>query len=81
MIGCPLAVAVLSSCRLEPDRWIVPHFAVWTYFDCRRWTCKGTQPVQRTPLGPAFWLPAVDKGRNLPMFRGSGRSMVIDCSL
>ena len=32
-------------------------------FDCCRWTCQITQPVQRTPLWPASWLPAVDKGR------------------
>ena len=28
-------------------------------FDCARWTCMVTQPVQRTPLWPASWLPAV----------------------
>ena len=36
----------------------MPHFAVRTYFDCVRWTCKVTRPVQRTPLLPASWLPA-----------------------
>ena len=34
-----------------------------TLFDCCRWSCQGTQPVQRTPLWLASWLPAVDKGR------------------
>ena len=34
-----------------------------TLFDCCRWTCSVTQVVQRTPLWPASWLPAVDKGR------------------
>ena len=54
--------AVLS-CKVQPDRWIAPHLAVRTLFDCCRWTCRVTQPVQRTLLWPASWLPAVDKGR------------------
>ena len=62
MVGCPLAAAVLS-CKVQPDRWIAPHPAVRTLFYCCRWTCRVTQPVQRTPLWPASWLPAVDKGR------------------
>ena len=32
-------------------------------FDCGRWESWVTQPVQCTPLWPASWLPAVDKGR------------------
>ena len=42
---------------------LLPHLAVRTLFDCCRWTCSVTQVVQRTPLWPASWLPAVDKGR------------------
>ena len=45
------------------DRWIAPHLAVRTLFDCCRWTCSVTQVVQRSPLWPASWLPAVDKSR------------------
>ena len=58
MVGCSLAVAALLSCKVQPDRWIAPHLAVavGTLFDCCRWTCRLTQPVQRTRL----W-PAVDK--------------------
>ena len=52
-----------SSCRVEPDRWIVPHPAVRADFDCGRWTCGATQPTQRTPLWRASWLLAVDKSR------------------
>ena len=33
------------------------------FFDCWRWTCRVTQSVQRTPLWPASWLPAIDKIR------------------
>ena len=63
VVGCPLAAAAVLSCRVHSDRWITPHLAVRTLFDCCRWTCQVTQPVQRTPLCPASWLPAVDKGR------------------
>ena len=65
MVGCPLAAAAAAvlSCRVQSDRWVAPHLAVWTLFDCGRWTCRVTQPVQRTHLWPAAWLPAVDKSR------------------
>ena len=63
MVGCTLAAATVLSCEVQPDRWVVPHLAVRTFFDCCRWTCRVTQPVSRTPLRPAFWLPAVEKGR------------------
>ena len=35
-----------------------------TLFDCGRWSCRVTQPVRFSPLWPASWLPAVDKGRS-----------------
>ena len=64
MVGCPLAVAsAVLFCRVQSDRWITPHLAVRTLFDCCRWTSRVSQPVQRTPLWPASWLPAVDKSR------------------
>ena len=63
MVGCPLAVAPVSSCTVLGDRWIAPHLAVCTLFDCSRWTCSVTQVVRCTPLWPASWLPAVDKSR------------------
>ena len=46
-----------------PGRWIAPHLARRTLFDCCRWTCRVTQPVQRTSVWLASWLPAVDKSR------------------
>ena len=63
MAGCPLAVAAVLSCRVQPGRWIAHHLAVRTLFDCCRWECRVTQLVQRTLLWPASWLPAIDKGR------------------
>ena len=55
MVGCPLAVAAVLSCKVQNDRWVASHLAVRTLFD--------SQAVQRTPLWPAFWLPVVDKSR------------------
>ena len=49
MVGCPLTVAAVSSCRVLSDRWIALHLAVRTLFDCCRWTCSVTQVVQRNP--------------------------------
>ena len=63
MVGCPLAAASVLSCKVQPGRWIAPHLAVRTHVDCCRWSCRVTQPVQRTPLWPTSWLLAVDKGR------------------
>ena len=50
MVGCPLAVAAVLSCKVQTDRWVAPHLAVRALFDCCRWTGRVTQPVQRTPL-------------------------------
>ena len=63
MVGCPLAAAAVLSCKVQPGRWIAPHLAVRTLFDCCRWTCRVTEPVQRAPLWPASCLLAVDKRR------------------
>ena len=49
MVGCPLAVAAVHSCRCS-DWWVAPHLAIRTLFDCCRWSCRVTQPVQRTLL-------------------------------
>ena len=62
MVGCPLAVAAVISCKVLNGRWIAPHLAR-TLFDCCRWTCSVTHIVQRTSLWPTSWLPAVDKSR------------------
>ena len=70
MVGCPLAAAAVLSCKVQPDRWIAPHLAVRTLFDCCTWTCRVTQPVQRTHLWPASWLPAVHKGRGSKSVEG-----------
>ena len=75
MVGRPLAVAAVLSCKVQPDRWVAPHLAVRSLFDCCRCTGRVTQPVQRTPLWPASCMPAVDKSRGSSRlrFRGFGR--------
>ena len=64
MVGCPLAVAAVLSCKVQADRWVAHHLAVRTLFGCCRWSGRVTQPVQRTSLWPASWLPAIDKSRS-----------------
>ena len=63
MVGCPLVAAAVSSCSVQQDRWIVPHHAVRASFLYSSWTVRVSQPVKRTPLWPASWLPALDKTR------------------
>ena len=70
MVGCPLAVAAVLSCKVQADRWIAPHLAVRTFFDCCRWTGRVTQLLQRTPLWPASWLLSVDKSRGSKSVEG-----------
>ena len=64
VVGCPLLVAAVLDCAVQADRWIAPHLAVRALFDYERWSCSVTQPVRFSPLWPALWLPAVDKGRS-----------------
>ena len=54
MVVCPLAAAAVLSCKVQPDRWIAPHLAVRTLFDCCRCSSRVTQPVQRSPLWRCF---------------------------
>ena len=63
MVGCPRAAAAVSQCMIQEDRWILPHLTVRTHFEYSRWVSRVSQPVQRTPLWPASWLPVLDKSR------------------
>ena len=45
MVGCTLAAAVVTSCRVDPDRWIAPHVAVRTYSERGGWSCEVSQLV------------------------------------
>ena len=64
MIGCPFAAAsllVLHSSGLTGGFRLI--LRLGPFLNCDRWSCRVTQPVRRTPLWPASWLPAVDKSR------------------
>ena len=63
LVGCPMVAAAVHSCSVRMDRWIVPHLAVRASFLYSSWTCQVSQPVKRTPLWLASWLPALDKTR------------------
>ena len=82
-MGCPLAAAAVSKCVVQADRWILPHLAVRAHFEYSRWVSPVSQPVQRTPLWLASWLPVIDKSRGSKSaeFRGFGVFMTIGCSL
>ena len=72
MVGCPLAAAAVLSCKVLSDRWIAPILL------SGRWTCRVTQPVQRTPpylLLGCLLLTRVG-GPSRLRFRGSGRFMM-----
>ena len=80
MVGCTLPAAAVTSCKVELDRWVAPHLAVRTFFDCGRWASRVTQPTRYTPLWPAFWLPPVDKSRgskSAEVHSGFERSMTV----
>ena len=84
MVGCPLVTAAVRSCSVQRSRWIVPHLAVRASFAYSCWTCQVSQPVKRTPLWPASWLPAIDKTRgskSVEVQRGFGRFMMKGFSL
>ena len=78
MFGCPLAAAAVLSCKVQPDRWIAPHLAVRTLFDCCGWTSQVTQLVSRTPFGlPLGCLMLIKVGVPSQLrFSGFGRFMM-----
>ena len=78
MVGCPLTVAAVSYCKVLDDRWIAPHLAVRTLFDCCRWTCSVTLVVQRTTFGLLLgYLLLIKVGvPGLLRFKGFGRFMM-----
>ena len=63
LVGCPRAAAAVSKCVVQADRWILPLLAVRAHFEYSRWVSQVSQPVQRTPLWPASWLPVLGKRR------------------
>ena len=37
VLACPIALAATTACRVLPDRWFVPHFAVYAEFSLSAW--------------------------------------------
>ena len=63
MVGCPLAVAAVLSCKVQADWWLLLILRFGLSLTAAGGSGRVTQPVQRTPLWPASWLPSVDKSR------------------
>ena len=40
IVGCAFAAATVLSCKVQPDRWIAPHLAIRTLFDCCSWQSR-----------------------------------------
>ena len=59
----PLLLLLFFLARLSLTGGLLLILLLGPNFDYRRWSCRVTQPVQRAPLWPASWLPAVDKSR------------------
>ena len=86
MVGCPLAVAAVLSCKVQADRLIAPHLADRTFFDCC--IMVGGSPGLLNLL--CVLLSGLLLGclrltrEGVPsrlMFRGFGRFMMSACSL
>ena len=63
MVGFDLAAAAVLSATFNLVVGLLLILLSGLFFDCIRWTCRVTQPVQHTPLWPASCMPALDKGR------------------
>ena len=37
VLACPIATAATTACRVLPDRWFIPHFAVHAEFSLSAW--------------------------------------------
>ena len=84
MRGCLRADVAVAGCMVREDRWILPHLAVRTHFQYSRWVSIVSQPVQRTPLWPASWLPVLDESRgseSSEVQRVWVMSMMMGCNL
>ena len=63
---CPIAMAATTACRVLPDRWFIPHFAVNTEFSLSAWDATVDRARVFSPLWPACWLESPDRSRRSP---------------
>ena len=63
VVGCPLATAAASWCRVLPNRWVMPHHAVRASFRLGTWTARSGVSVRYSALWPACWTRVTDRSR------------------
>ena len=66
VLACPIALAATTACRVLPDRWFVPHFAVYAEFSLSAWDATVDRARVYSPLWPACWLNCPDRSRRSP---------------
>ena len=66
VLACPIAMAAITACRVLPDSWFVPHFAVYAEFSLSAWDATVDRARVYSPLWPACWLDCPDRSRRSP---------------
>ena len=50
VLACPIAMAATTACRVLPDRWFIPHFAVYAEFSLSAWDATVDRARVYSPL-------------------------------
>ena len=66
VLACPIAMAAATACCVLPDRWFIPHFAVYAEFSLSAWDATVERARVYSPLWPACWLNCPDRSRSFP---------------
>ena len=66
VLACPIAMAAAAACRVLPDRWFVPHFAVFAESALSAWDATVERARVYSRLWPACWLTCSDRSRRSP---------------
>ena len=61
VLACPIAMAAAAACRVLPDRWFIPHFAVYAEFALSAWDATVERTRVYSPLWPACWLTCSER--------------------
>ena len=64
VLACPIAMAAATACSVLPDRWFIPHFAVYAEFSLSAWDAAVERTKVHSPLWPACWLTCPDRSRS-----------------
>ena len=65
-LACPIAMAAITACRVLPDRWFTPHFAILTEFSLSAWDATVHMARVYSHLWPACWVGCPDRSRRSP---------------